>query len=373
MKSRCCLLFLLFALQPLLNAQVTSIVIPAGTPEDKAIQAISAEQDAQKKTALLQQMAKDFASNPNAVAYACSQLAQQLLAAGDAAQALSYLDQAAAAQPDNLDLLVQRAQVAQQLKQNAKVVDSAVQGGKAYLGIGKEAKPEGMSDDAFAQHSEEARAASKNAYDFLENSAYAAIVAETDAKLRTDEIERFNAAFPNSQYKAALSQLALYALQQEGNWEKLYEYGEKLAASDPDNFTTLALLASAYSEDPKSAHLDKVMAYGQKAVALAKPDDPAADQPHKLSAGLAYSAMGYALMKEHKTAQAAADLKKGADLLQSNPDACAPVLYRLGNAYAMLRRYAEARAVLTKAAAIPGPVQQPARVLLEQVKAKTGK
>jgi tetratricopeptide (TPR) repeat protein len=373
MKSRYCALFLLLALHPLLNAQVTSILIPAGSPEDKAIQAATAETDLQKRTALLQQMAKDFASNPNAVAYACSTLSQQALAAGDAAQALAYGDQALAAQPNNLDLLVVQVQVAQQLKQNAKVVDYAVQGGKAYLGIGNEPKPEGLSDEDFARHSEDARAANKNAYSILENSAYGAISAETDARQRTDDISRFLAAFPNSSYKGALSQLALYALQQQGDWQKLYEAGEKLAAADPDNFTTLALLASAYAEDPKNAHLDKVMEYGKKAVELAKADDPAADQQRKLSAGLAHSAMGYALMKEHKTAQAAAELKKGADLLESNPDACAPVLYRLGNAYAMLSRYAEARAVLTKAAAIPGPVQQPSRQLLEQVRAKTGK
>jgi tetratricopeptide (TPR) repeat protein len=373
MKSRCCALFLLLALHPFLSAQVASILIPAGTPEDKAIQAITAEQDAQKRAALLQQMAKDFASNSNAAAYAYSQLAQLSLAAGDAAQALAYGDQALAAQPNNLDLLVAQVQVAQQLKQNGKVVDCAVQGGKAYLGIGKEPKPEGMSDEDFARHSEEARSSSKSAYDFLENSAYAAITAETDAKQRMDEIERFSAAFPNSQYRAPLSQMVLYGLQQQGDWGKLYEFGEKLLASDPDNLATLTLLASAYSEDPKSAHLDKVMEYGRKAVELAKPADPAADQQRKLSAGLAYSAMGYALMKQRKTAQAAVELKKGADLLESNPDAYANVLFRLGNAYAMLGRYAEARSVLTKAADIPGPVQQPARKLLEDIKAKSGK
>ena len=112
MKSRCCALFLLLALHPLLSAQVTSILIPAGSPEDKAIQAITAETDTQKRTALLQQMAKDFASNPNAVAYADSQLAQLALAAGDAAQALAYGDQALAAQPNNLDLLVAQVQIA---------------------------------------------------------------------------------------------------------------------------------------------------------------------------------------------------------------------------------------------------------------------
>ena len=373
MKIRCCALFLLLVVHPLLRAQVTSIIIPAGTPEDKAIQAVTAESDAQKKTALLQQMAKDFSSNPNAVAFAYSTLSQQALAAGDAAQALGYGDQALAAQPNNLELLVAQVQIAQKLNQSPKVVDYCVQGGKAYRGIGKEPKPEGLSDEEFARRSEDARTTNKNAYDFLENSAYAAISAETNAKQRTDEIGRFAAAFPNSSYKAALSQLALYALQQEGAWDELYEAGEKLVAADPGNFTTLALVASAYAEDPKSTHLDKVMEYGRKAVELAKEDDPAADQQHKLSAGLAHSAMGYALMKERKTAQAAVELKKGADLLESNPDACAPVLYRLGNAYAMLSRYAEARAVLTKAAAIPGPVQGPSRQLLEQVRAKTGK
>ena len=373
MKSRGCALFLLLALHPLLSAQVASIIIPAGTPEDKAIQAITAESDAQKKTALLQQMARDFASDPNAVAFAYSTLSQQSLAAGDAAQALSFGDQALAAQPNNLELLMAQVQIAQQLKQNAKVVDYCVQGGKAYLGIGKEAKPEGMSDEEFARRAEDTRSTNKSAYAFLENSAYAAISAETDARQRTDEISRFAAAFPNSSYKGALSQLALYALQQEGDWAKLYEAGEKLVAADADSFTTLALVASAYAEDPKNAHLDKVMEYGHKAVELAKADDPAADQQRKLAAGLAHSAMGYALMKEHKTAQAAVELKKGADLLESNPDACAPVLYRLGNAYAMLSRYAEARTVLTQAAAIPGPVQQPSRVLLEQIRAKMGK
>jgi membrane carboxypeptidase/penicillin-binding protein len=69
------------------GAQITRIMIPAGTPEDKALQAISAEEDAAKRVAMLQEFLQQFASNQQAVAYGSWQLSQQYMEQGDTAKA----------------------------------------------------------------------------------------------------------------------------------------------------------------------------------------------------------------------------------------------------------------------------------------------
>ena len=73
----------------------TKISIPAGTPEDKALNAVSGETDAQKKISMLEDFVQTYSSNPAAVAYGNWQLAQQY-AASDPAKAMSYNDKALA-------------------------------------------------------------------------------------------------------------------------------------------------------------------------------------------------------------------------------------------------------------------------------------
>ena len=59
-------LYLLFFL-PQAGAQSDKILIPAGTPEDHELQAISNEQDAAKKLAMYQDFVQKYSSNPAAV------------------------------------------------------------------------------------------------------------------------------------------------------------------------------------------------------------------------------------------------------------------------------------------------------------------
>jgi hypothetical protein len=131
-------------------AQLDKIVIPAGTPEDQALTAISNEQDARKKVAMYEDFVQKFSGNPAAVAYGNWQIAQSCQTEGDLAKALSYGDKALAALPNNLDILVSQTNVAQQIKSNSKVVDYATRGGKAYNSADKAPKPEGMTDEQFA-------------------------------------------------------------------------------------------------------------------------------------------------------------------------------------------------------------------------------
>ncbi len=81
---------------------------------------------------------QQFSSNPAAVAYGNWQLAQYYQGAGDLPKALDYGDKALASAPRNLDILVSQASIAQQLKNNGKLLDYSVRGGEVYNSIGKD-------------------------------------------------------------------------------------------------------------------------------------------------------------------------------------------------------------------------------------------
>src|SRR5581483_7948492 len=207
-------LFLLWLLSATLYAQVDKIVIPAGTPEDQALQAISAETDTQKKNPMYEDFVQKFSANPMAVAYGNWQLSQSYFTAGDAAKALAYGDKALAAAPHNLEILVSQVQVATQMKDNAKVIDYAVKGGEAYNSLSKETKPAGTSEEEFAAHVQDEKSNNKASYEYLETSAFNAITSEQDPKQRMAFIERYTPAFPGSRFEEQISQFAIYSLQQ---------------------------------------------------------------------------------------------------------------------------------------------------------------
>jgi len=89
---------------------------------------------------------------------------------------------------------------------------------------------------------------------------------------------------------------------------------------------------------------------------------------------VAHSTLGYADMKQDKTAAAIAELKSATALLKGLDDQqYAVALYRLGFAYAKISRVTEAREVLMEAVKIPGPVQPLSQDLLAKVNAARAK
>ena len=355
-------------------AQIDKIVIPAGTPEDRALQEISKETESQKKITLYQDFVQKFSSNPAAVAYGNWQLAQEYQAAGDLPKALEFGDKAIAGSPHDLDILVSQAGIAQQLKNDAKIMDYAEKGGLLYEGLVKQPKPEGMSDQDFAVRVASEKDAAKSGHDFLEGVGFNAIADEKDAKTRMSYIERFTAAFPNSQYQEQVSQYAMYTLGpgQLNDSARLVAFGEKSLQSNPDSLPALLMLSNAYVEDAKPASVAKAVTYSQKVITLAKADAPNADRSHKLSAGVAHSTLGYAYMKQDKTIAAIPEFKSASALLKGQDDvAYATAMYRLGFAYAKLNRRAEAKDVLQEVVKIQGPLKQPAQELLDKVETTT--
>jgi tetratricopeptide (TPR) repeat protein len=358
------------------NAQAEKILIPAGSPEDHDLQEISNEQDAAKKPAMYQDFVQKYSSNPAAVAYGNWQISQAYQTSGDFSKALEYGDKALTGAPRNLDILVSQASIAQQAKDNTKLIDYAAKGGAVCNSIGKQAKPADVSDEVFNHQVAEEKSGAQSNCDFLESAGFNVIAGENDAKSRMAEIEKYSAAFPDSKFQDQVSSYAMYTLGpgQLNDQGRLFAYGEKTLAANPNSLPALLLLAGTYVDSAQPGSVGKAISYSQKAIVVAKADEPDADKSRKLSGGVAHSTLGYAYMKQDKTVAAIPELKAAAGLLKGQDEQqYAIALYRLGFAYAKLNRVNEARDVLTEAVKIPGPVQGVSQDLLTKVNAARAK
>lgn len=356
------------------QAQVDKIVIPAGTPEDQALTAITNEQDAAKRLAMYQDFVQNFSANPAAVAYGDWQISQAYQSAGDLPKAMEFGEKALAGSPHNLDIIVSQANLAQQMKDNAKVMQYAAQGGEVFNSIAKQPKPEGVSDQDFATRVDGEKEAVRSSREFLEAAAFNSITEENNAKTRMSYIERFTPAFPDSRFEESIASYAMMSLSELRDNARAISYGEKALASNPNSLPTLLLMANTYSEDSKPGSLAKAATYAQKAIDVAKVDAPDADRSRKVSAGAAHSTLGYVLMKQDKTVAAVPELKSAVALLKGQDDqSYAMAGYRLGYAYAKLNRINEAREMLTEVVKIAGPIQQPSKDLLLKVNAARSK
>ena len=353
---------------PLVYAQIDKIVIPAGSPEDQELNAITSEPDAQKKLAMYQDFLKEYASNPAAVAYGNWQLSQSYRSAGDLQKAIEYGEKAVAASPHNADILALQVSIAQQLKDNARTFKYAVQGGEAYDSIEKQSKPADLSDEQFASKIAGEKAADKDSYEYFEDAAFGAIASESNAKTRMDYIDKFTTTFPKSKMDDQIASYVMLSLSELKDSRRLISYADKALAANPNNLPALLMLANLYVDSSEAGALGKALTYAQRAVVAAKTDDPAVDKSLKVSAGIAHSVIGRAYAKQEKTLPSIGELKSATALLKGQDEQqYAVAAYYLGWDYAKLNKLTDARAVLTQATEIPGPMQQPLKDLLTKV------
>lgn len=350
-------------------AQVATIIIPAGSPEDQALQAVTAESDGQKRIAMLQDFLQKFSSSPQAVIYGQWQLAQQYLDQGDTAKALEWGQKAAAAQPNNLDILIFLSGAAQRAKANGIVVDCAVRGGKAFNGIANQPKPEGMDAEAFALRIKQAQDPVRSSYEFLEAAGLNAMLDEQDPKKRMGYVERYVAAFPGTRFQEQITQIALDTLGRLNDSARLASFSEKALAANPNSISMLVVVSEAYGASSDPASGPRAETYARRALELASDKKATEENRLALFTGLAHSALGYALLKQDKNLPAIAELKTATAQLREQADAYPAALYRLGFAYAKTGKLVEAKATLTELAGIDGPYRQPARDLLAKVQA----
>jgi tetratricopeptide (TPR) repeat protein len=366
-----CLLFL--AAQS--SAQGNKIEIAAGTPEDHDLQLITDEKDPAKKLTMYQDFVQKYASNPAAVAYGNWQISQTYQGSGDLNKAMEYGDKALAGSPKNLDILVSQASIAQQAKDNAKLMDYSIKGGEVCSSIGTQSKPDGVSDEEYKKRIEDEKSASQNSCDFLESTGFNVIASTDDPKSRMADIEKFTVAFPESKFQDQVGSYAMYSLGQLNDQPRLIAYADKALAANPNSLPALLLLANFYGDDTKPGSAAKAITYAQKAIVAAKADAPDADKSHKVSAGVAHNIIGYTYaFKQDKTAAAIPELKAAAALLKGQDDQqYARALYGLGYSYGKLSKLTEARDVLSEGVKIQSPWQKISEDLLAKVNAARAK
>lgn len=352
-------------LAPSLFAQ-SKIIIPAGTPEDKALTEISQQSDPEKRVSMLEDFVKRYANNPAAVAYGNWQLSQQYVNS-DPAKALDYGDKALAAMPDVLDILQTQTDLSQQIKDYGKVVDYATRGAVVVKAIDKQPKPDGVSEGDWKSQIAAQKAAAAPIYDYMAAAAYNAMAAEQDPKKRIAEIERFTEAFQGSKMADNADVLAVQTYMELNDMVKLTSFGEKSLAADPNNTALLTLLANAFAEDPKGANLAKADTYARKAIELLKADTTAQAANREIEEGFDHEILGYTLLRQEKTAAAIQELKTASAMVKGDSAKYSVVLYRLGFAYAKDRQNANARQVLTEAAKVDGPFKDASKELLAKL------
>jgi hypothetical protein len=362
------LVALLFCLTSMAHSQVEKLAIPAGTPEDKDLNLISSEQDAQKKLAMYQDFLGKYASNPMAVAYGNWQLSQYYQNAGDLQKALECGDKALAAAPHELDILISQVMIAQQAKDNARQFKYSAQGGEVYNSIEKQPKPADQTEEQFAAAIASDKEANRSAYELFRNAAFNSIASESNAKTRMDYIDQFTTTFPKSGMEDQIANYAMLSLADLKDNKRLVAYGEKVLAGNAEDLGALLMLANAYVDSGEPGALAKAVTYAQKTIVAAKAEQPDADRPRKVSAGVAHGILGRAYAKQEKTLPSITELKSAVALLKGQDEQqYAVAAYFLGWDYAKLNRLSEARAVLTDASTIPGPMQPPVKELLTKV------
>jgi len=363
------LLFILLLQSIMAGAQVAHLLIPAGSPEDKDLQAVAAENDAEKRIQMLQDFLQKYAANPQAVTYGQWQLAQQYLDAGDTARALEWGQKAVAGQPNNLDILVFVAGAAHRAKAYDLVVDCTVRGATAFNGIAAQPKPEGMNPEDFALRVKQTQDTVRSSYEYLEVAGLNAMVSEQNARKRMGYIERYITAFPGSRFQEQVMQLAVSTLGELKDSARLVSFGEKALAANPKSMSTLVVLSEAFGESPDAGSGPRAESYARKALDLSSAQAGIDAAQVQLYTGMARSALGNSLLKEDKNLPAITELKAATVELKGQGDAYSLALFRLGFAYAKTGKLADAKVALSELVKIEGPYQPMAKDLLAKVEA----
>jgi tetratricopeptide (TPR) repeat protein len=215
---------------------------------------------------------------------------------------------------------------------------------------------------------------------YMEYAFFRLVPRVTDPAKRIADLDAFLKAYPDTKNMNQVNFQYFTAYQASGDAQKMFEYGEKAVASDPQNVSTLNVVADAYAT-AKEPHLDQAAAYAQKALDLAPNMQKTAGETddqfkasQDLQTGLAHSTLGYVDMQKgartHHVADAIKELKAAADLLESNPSLQARTLYFLGYSYELEypANHHLAAEALAKAASLQTPWQSQAQSLLDKVK-----
>jgi tetratricopeptide (TPR) repeat protein len=246
------------------------------------------------------------------------------------------------------------------------------------------ARPPNISDDEWKKTVDEAAEQAKDWRAYMEYAFFQLLQREPDGNKRVQRLDSFVQAYPESPNAGQITFNYFIAYKMANNAAKAEEYGEKAIAADPNNISTLNLVADDYATG--QTKLDTAEEYAKKALELAgsmKKPEGTTDEQFKAQQdsqlGFAHLTLGYISFQKNsktkKVAPAIQEFKTAADLLDSNPALQGRALFYEGYAYEVLYppNHKEAFDALSRSAGLAGPWQGQAQELLGKVKKAMGR
>jgi len=204
-----------------------------------------------------------------------------------------------------------------------------------------------------------------------------------DVKQKIQVGEAFLQKYPETRYKSAVYAPLAFACLQDGQVQKMEEYGEKEIALVPNDVSTLALLGqtlprSIHSGTPQaeaSQLLTKAEQYSKQAIEItptipkpANMTDEAFAAAKNQNLAMAHSGLGLVYIRRGKNAEAITELDEAVKV-DPNPD---PVnYYLLGMANKSTSHFDDAVTAFNKCAAIVGPMQNACKTQADDTKKKS--
>ncbi|MBZ5555066.1 MAG: hypothetical protein LAO21_20315 [Acidobacteriia bacterium] len=358
----------LFLMAPLTHwAQVI-----AGSPEDKAYQAIARETDAKKRVELLDGFLKNFPKTSDlAQIYEFYAISYRELGSSD--KEIEYSEKSLALRQDP-QLMLMLGRVLAVKGENLSKAIQMIQDASTLAAKVKDTPPSGVSPKEWLLSQESVISTAKQllayAIDRYKQVFFAKLSSEPDPEKIVAMLDEYTKVVDDPETRPLIDEQYMRAYFRLENRAKVLEYAGKALALNPDNVEIITLIVSAYLRKPME--IEAAMAQAQKAVAVADALD-SRPKPAALSEeqwgkqkiqwkSLAYSTRGLVELQKDETLDAAvADLEKSRDFLPADP----LVEYRLGIAYWKSKKIDEAIAALARSAAIPSEIQTQASQLLE--------
>jgi tetratricopeptide (TPR) repeat protein len=344
----------------------------AGSPEDKAYQAIARETDSKKRVELLDAFLKSFPKTSDlAQIYEFYAISYRDL--GEADKEIEYSEKSLALRPDSQLMLMLGRVLAIKGEQLPKAIQT-IKDASALALKTKDNPPPGTSPKEWTQSQESVISTAKQllayAIDRYKQVFSAKLSSENDPEKVIALLDEYAKIVDDPDTRLFLYEQYVRSYSRLENRAKVLEYAEKALALNPDNIEIIVLTASASLRKPME--IEAAMTQAQKAVTIAdaldsKPKPPALtdeqwEKQKKQWKSLSYSTRGLVeLQKDDSIEAAVADLEKARDFSPTDP----LVEYRLGIAYWKSKKIDEAIAALAKSAAIPSEIQTQASQLLE--------
>lgn len=364
--------------------------VQAGTPEDSALAELDFAKDTEARLALLQKFVERYQSSPVAL-LGYGLLQETYLSARRYDEALAAGEEVLRRDPRNFAARLRQVQACLGKRELEKAFDLAAQARQQVEELPAAPPPAETSTESWQQEKQRLLESAQSDLSGLAYTLFVAVSEVTEPARQVSLLERFNALFPQSEYKRQGYVLLALAYQQQGNAEKMLAWADEALKADPDQPTMLILVADVLSERRQgqaAPTAEDLKGYARARQLANHLSDLLTNQPEKVRPqglseeqwaplkqsweGIAHGALGQVLMQEEKTSEATKEFQAAVPLLKGQTLLYVRNLYRLGFAYAKLGELRSARDVLTEGAGFDTPYRQPIRELLAKVQAKLG-